>query len=183
MGIFNWKKKKQHNNLDDDKRELALITRKMNAELKEKKQEIELMKLESMHELETLKLQKQKLELQSKIYDLEDQFADDEEEEEPKSDNMAETLLMSILTKSMQSNGEGATSTQPNPLAENISAPSLVSLSDDEIKEYISNYDKKDIKKLKGLPVPMLKHLAKDHPEFSTFDSDTLERAIKILKA
>jgi hypothetical protein len=87
MSLFHWLKRKhpQNNHIFTDEE------REYSKEIREKRREIELLKLERESELHKLRIEKQKLELQQEIEDLKNVY-EDNEEVETESDNTSEFL-------------------------------------------------------------------------------------------
>lgn len=190
MKVFGYeftRKKRQHNNLDDDKRELALETRRRNSEIRAMQQELEKERLQLEHQIAMDKLQLQSLEIRDRIMD----YSDEEEEEPVTNDMNPETMLLSILMNRMapmtptshstQTGEGGAPSTNSELTPQEQAPPSLLTLSDEEIKQVIDGqFSKRERKQLMSLPFKQLLVLAKRHPLFSTWSEETLKRATEL---
>lgn len=182
MAFLWFGKKKKGTTLTDESRQQALETRRLNSELRQAQKELEMEQLQVKHQIAMDKLKLQRLELQDKIAEYEEDYDDIEE---PDSAMNPEMMLMSILMNKMNINNpippqEAQQQTNSTQNVTTNTSPSVapLSLSDDEIKQVIdSQFSKKQIKQLMSLPFKQLEVLAKQNPLFSTWSSETLQRA------
>lgn len=155
MAFFGLLNKPRYNGrkFDDEERELSIDLRRQRAELRKKEFEVEKMMLE-------LDMERIHQELQ--------------EVRGPDNGLNPEVLLMQLLTSRGVLN---PLSNQPQP----STVPTVRSLTDDEIRAMIANFDKKQQKFAAKLPDEVLmQHAARIFPGY---DAATYERAIRILKS
>jgi hypothetical protein len=157
MGIFGLtiEKKKQikGHSADDEARALSLETRRTNAELKRRKQELELLKLEKKQQIEEMKLEREALRLQEEIDDLR---GVDDEDDNDSSDNMEKMVLMQLLGNMNKP--------QQQPINNNFpqeTEPKGIDLDDETINQALDSFPKSTLKKLKGFSDEQLKELIK----------------------
>ena len=186
MSIFSWfKKEKEHKGhvLDDEDRATA-------KELRDRKKEIEMLKLDRDDSLNKLRYEKQKLDLEREIEELRGLYDDDEDEITPQADDDTTTALMKMFAPmlinkfSQQQPTQPPAYSSPSPVAQpqSISTPSSkVSLSDEELlklwaetpsiaKAYAKNMgDDTIITSLKA--------------KLPNVDDDTLQRGLKIIRS
>jgi len=172
VGIFN-KKKKTNRTVTDEQRESSLESRRLNAELKQLKQELETEKLRQQHELSMMRLEEEKLKLQDKIAD----YTEYEEENETEGLSM-EKILMSIITSKLAG---GVLSSPLTPNSLEIDTPASPSFSDEEIQYFINQMPKAQLKQAKKMPDSLLKKTILS--QVPNADEETIQRAITLIKA
>jgi hypothetical protein len=167
-------KKKRKTNLDDEARQASIQSRKQNSELKAVRHEIELMKLE-----------REKLLNQAKLNALEEKlFGSDEGSAE---EQMLMSVLLPMLQKQNPAMSEILKGQIPTPVVNTSNNPSPamsttgVSLSEDMLKAYISKIPKHLLKKLKKLNDEELRvKIIETIPDLS---KDSVDKAIVIIRS
>ena len=187
MSIFSWfKKEKEHKGhvLDDEDRATA-------KELRDRRKEIEMLKLDRDDSLNKLRYEKQKLDLEREIEELRGLYEDDENDIAPQEGDDTTTALMKMFAPmlvskfSQQQTQQQPVYSSPSPVTQpqsNIAPPSQkVSLSDEELlklwvetpsiaKSYAKNMsDDTIITSLKA--------------KLPNVDDDTLQRGLKIIRS
>jgi len=158
----------------DEDRESSLELRKIRAERKKV--------------LEEIRLEKEKAQLKKVQLELEDFYADEEEEETPAASNMEDVLLMQLL-QNLGGNGQAqaapgaspfaATHTNPPTEVQPPAAPVLQNMNDDEITAFINQFDRKQIRMARVMPENVLRTMISQR---LPVDEDTINRAINIIK-
>lgn len=177
MGLFNFltkdKEVKQKNyTFSDEDREFS-------KEIRERKKQIELAKLDEQYSLEKLRLEKQKLELQRDIDKIKEEYEDDEDIPDV-SDNSAENELIKLFAPMLIKNIN-----QPAPVPQTTSSASETPLPKNSVSdaELNSLWDKTPLQAkqfVKTITDEELKiHLAKQLPNA---DADTINRAVSIIR-
>jgi hypothetical protein len=147
--MFGFKKKKsnryEHDFTDED-RNLSLERRRVNAELRNKKNELELLRLQQKTQIEEMKLERERLKLERDLQDLKDEVYGYEDYEEQTPDSLMMTLLSTALLKGQH----------PPSDDKNLSSPEQPSndvvLSREQIKAFYDGLSKTQKKLIKGLP-------------------------------
>lgn len=133
MAFFNWfKREKTGHTLTDEDREAS-------KELRAKKKEIDMMKLEREDLINKMKFEKQKLELQEEIDELKGLF-DEEDETLPKNEDDTTTALLKMFAPALISkfaqqtqNTPAYSSPSPQQIPPTTPLNSKVSISDEEL--------------------------------------------------
>lgn len=177
MALFGWFKKKDNRNnyaFDDD-------DRKASKEIREKRKEIELLKLEREFEMHKLRMEREKLQLQRDIEDIQAEFEDDEPIAENES---TETALLKIFgpmiaQKIMNSNSVVADSP---PLNVSPSPPQQPqnTFSDDELRQIWEQTPKMARKMAKNYDDDTIRKVISN--KLNITDKDTLDRALRIVR-
>lgn len=176
MGLFQWLFKKKPNKyvFDDSDRESS-------KEIREKKKEIELLKLDRENEIHKLKIMKQKLELESEIQELQEAFSDDEDfYPEKESDSTTELIKMFAP---MFINKAPVSAPIPTDKASNSSNPmeQKQHFTDEQIKAIWDNTPKMARMFAKKADEQTIKiQIQKQIPNI---DDDSIARAIKLIKS
>lgn len=173
MGLFQ-RKRKKHNNLDDDKRQLALEKRRANAELRKAQDRAEIERIKAETQLEQLRLQREQLELQQEI---EEMTGYDEEDEEQDSNPLNQVLSMFAMQMMNQSKGVNQ---MPSPESFNNVPSTTISLSDEAIDEAVKRIPKKYRLLFKKVPDGMVKEI---FHYVKSCDDDTLNRFVQKAKS
>jgi G3E family GTPase len=161
--VIERKKKDNRHNYDfsDLDREQAVQKRKVNAELRKVKQEIEIAKAKA------------------ELYDLQEILEEYNAEEEPAEEikeglSLEDTLLLKLL------GGVNLSGIQ-TPIQTATEEKKPFSLSDEEIRSFIVSQPKAAIKAAKALPDAILKERIK--AQLPEIDEDSVNRAIAILRS
>ena len=175
MGIFDWfkrKDKRANHTFNDGDREVSV-------EIRQKKKELELLKLERENELSKLKMFKAKLELENEIEELQEAMADNTDDMQPETDGTTELikLFAPLLLKNI------------NPSASVLDVPiqsfsplqeQKLSLSDEQLKEIWNRTPEMAKNYAKKAPDDTISKLILS--QMPNIDADTLARALKLIK-
>lgn len=162
------RKKKRHKFSDTD-RELALMKRRANAQLKKEELELEKEKIE----LKKMDIQLRKDEKQAEIDDLQDELNPGEE-----SDLFGEMLMQIASPFIHQMAKDKGIDLPVDNLNHNEPVVSEVNLTDEEIAGVLDSRTDKEIKIALQTPEPILRNQLKMSMNLT---DDTIDRAIKIL--
>lgn len=138
MGLFK-KNKRGHNLRDEETRALAYEQRRINKELSNARQEIELAKLQQKAEIENLKLERERLRLEQELEDLR---GDGEEMDAPTSEQEMQNMLLMQLAGNFLKPQQNSFSGYNAPAAVTPEYQG-VDLSDDTIDQLINSIPKK----------------------------------------
>lgn len=174
MGLLDfWKAKKprdprQNHDFTPEDTELAVEIRRSNAEMRKKKQELEMSLLE-------LRNQKEKIELQADIAEAKAILAEVEEGSE--SSSTEDKLLVELF---QLIKGSPLPMGSQDPAAPEVTAGSSPKYSDQDLRDYISRLPANYRKMAREMPQDQLIELIKSLQP--GMDQETIDRGIRILK-
>jgi len=171
--IFKKEKKKQYVFDDED--------RKVSAEIRERKKQHELAKLDDEYSLNKLRIEKQKLELQMDIDKIKAEYEEDEEIPDISENSTENELIKMVAPLIIQNMNKQQSPIQNNSsVPDNRALPNKISISDTELFAIWERTPQQVKQYAKTISDETLKeHLAKQLPNA---DGDTLQRAILIVR-
>lgn len=171
MGLFSWfmpkqKDKRTNHDFNDEEREMSAQTNKFKAQIKR-------LEMQKAHEIEMLRLEKERLELQ---FDLDD-LKGIEEEEDIEQPNSFEEMMMGVLAKSINKTNslqkEAVSSVETN----SFSPPTRRRLTDEQLLQiWKTTPNKETIKKLNS---EQIREYLRNN---SDYDDVTIETALMVIK-
>jgi len=153
-------------NINDETREISLLSRRRNSELKDLK-----------HQIETMRVQREFEQEKADLEDLKDELYPEEEATEETADQKILNLIMNLIQKQPSISSLFSKNVNNEPTLE---PQNQVNFTNEQILSIIEKIPKKHFKQVKKLDDETLRKLIKS--QVPTINQDSVERTLTVIR-